>query len=131
MSKVRITSIDLDGLQGRCPHPRVEHQGMTGRIRRVLDHVETGITEFDMYQVELESGGVYEFAEYEVTHIADTVYEERFKDINVERIVAVIDGERTVQIEVYGKDLDGRNVWMLQHINEGIDVSFKRVEEGS
>lgn len=44
-------------------------------------------------------------------------YEERYRDIQAERIVLVEDAESgsIEQIEIYGKQLDGKRTWLLVH----------------
>lgn len=44
-------------------------------------------------------------------------YTERYKDINVQRLVKVKDPDgKTVQFEAYGEQLDGTTTWILLHI---------------
>ena len=45
------------------------------------------------------------------------IYDERYKDILADRIVT--DGRG---MEIYGKDLDGRNVWIWIHTNAATEL---------
>jgi hypothetical protein len=68
----QVTSIDLNGLNGRFPHPEPQHEGRVGRVLRSWteegEDYGLGLT---FYEVELGLTEVFIFADYEVEISAD------------------------------------------------------------
>jgi hypothetical protein len=78
---VRVVTVDLHGLSGRDPHPTEAEIGRVGQVvgNRVCDVDDAGVDLADVpagtvvgedclivYDVELEGGGRFVFAEYEL-----------------------------------------------------------------
>lgn len=58
------------------------------------------------------------------------MYQERYKDLNVQKLRYVHDPESNlVQIEAYGEKLDGTTTWVLLHVAPNADIDHVRLEE--
>jgi len=52
-------------------------------------------------------------------------YKERYKDINVQKVVGVVDPQgQLCQLELYGEKLDGEPTWILCHIAPNTEYKF-------
>lgn len=69
----QVTSIDFNGINGRFPHPKREHEGRVGRVLRTWtdDSEDFGLEPLRFFRVELSLSEVFDFAEYEVELSAD------------------------------------------------------------
>jgi hypothetical protein len=58
---IRVTAIDMDGLNGRSPHPPADLSGF-GQVQFLVEEA----SEISIYRVTMGSGRSYDLADYEM-----------------------------------------------------------------